>query len=331
MKNYYEILGVDETATQDDIKKAYRQLSKQYHPDVNPEGEERFKEISVAYENIGEENKRAHYDNVRKNPFNGMGGGNNFDFDSIFEQMMGGRSNHRPKAPDKVLSFDITPVDSYFGSKKEIRLQNNVACEPCNGNGGDKKICDTCRGNGFVIQTFGTNMFRQQVQVQCPTCSGHGSILITPCKICRGLGVEPKLEAFMVNLPQNTDNGHFMRLRGKGDYYPNIKQRGDLIIKVNVVNDNDFEKMGDDLVHKVRLSPMDLILNEKLQINHPDGAISINIPDKIDTDIPLRIPNKGYMSENGRGHFYIKMSVVKDKSLNDEVKKKIKLALDHTN
>jgi DnaJ-class molecular chaperone len=89
--------------------------------------------------------------------------------------------------------------------------------------------------------------------------------------------------------------------------------------------------MGDDLVHKVRLSPMDLILNEKLQINHPDGAISINIPDKIDTDIPLRIPNKGYMSENGRGHFYIKMSVVKDKSLNDEVKKKIKLALDHTN
>jgi molecular chaperone DnaJ len=328
MKNYYEILGVDETATQDDIKKAYRQLSKQFHPDVNPDGEDRFKEISEAYENIGDEGKRNNYDNMRKNPFHGMGG-NNFDINSIFEQMMGGRA--KPKAPDKVVNFDITPIDSYFGVKKEVRLQNSLSCDPCNGSGGDKKVCDTCMGNGFVIQTFGTNMFRQQVQVTCPSCQGQGSTLTNPCKSCKGVGAQVKTETFMVNIPQNTDNGDFMRLRGKGDYYPNIKQRGDLIIRVNLVNDKNYEKIGSDLILKMKLNPLQLILDDKLMIEHPDGLLSVKIPEKLDTDVPLRIPSKGYKTENGTGNFYIKLSVSKNENIDEDLKNKIKSILEHVN
>ncbi len=322
MKNYYEILGVEETATQDDIKKAYRKLSKQFHPDVNPAGEERFKEVSEAYENIGDENKRKDYDNRKNNPFAGMSNGG-FDIHSMFEQMMNG-GRQRPKAPDKVVSIQITPIESYHGAKKELRLQNNLPCDPCNGTGGAKKVCNTCQGNGFVIQTFGTNMFRQQIQMQCPTCQGQGSVLLNPCKICNGTAIQTKSEIFMVNTPKSTDNGHFMRMKGKGDYYPNIKQRGDLIIKVDLINDNVFEKVGDDLICKMKLSPLQVLLDEKLLIEHPDGLLSVNMPDRLDTDMPLRIPNKGYKTENGNGHFYIKLSVVKTESLNQESKDKLK-------
>lgn len=328
MKNYYEILGVDEKATQDDIKKAYRKLSKQYHPDVNPGGEEKFKEVSEAYENIGDEQKRMDYDNRKNNPFAGMGNGG-FDIHSMFEQMMGNGRRNRPTAPDKVISFDITPIDSYYGVKKEIKVHNNLTCEPCNGGGGDKKICETCLGNGFVIQTFGTNMFRQQVQTNCPTCQGHGSILINPCNICNGSGVNAKLETFMVTIPQNVDNGDFMRLKDKGDYYPKIKLRGDLIIKINMVNDKNYEKVGMDLVLKIKLTPLQLILDDKLMIEHPDGLLSINIPNKLDTDVPLRIPSKGYKTQNGVGHFYIKLSVSKNENIDEDLKNKIKSILEY--
>jgi len=329
MKNYYEILGVDENATQDDIKKAYRQLSKQFHPDVNPDGEERFKEVSEAYENIGDENKRRDYDNRKNNPFAGMSNGG-FDIHSMFEQMMNG-GRQKPKAPDKVVSIQITPIESYHGAKKEIRLQSNLSCDPCNGTGGNKKICETCKGNGFVIQTFGTNMFSQQIQMQCPTCIGQGSVLMNPCKICNGTATQTKSEIFMFTIPKNTDNGHFMRMRGKGDFYPNIRQRGDLIIKVDMIDDKNYEKVGDDLIFKMKLNPLQLVLDDKLLIEHPDGLLSVNMPDRIDTDTPLRIPNKGYDSNNGKGHFYIKLSVVKTESLDEESKDKLKMVLNHVN
>ena len=117
MKNYYEILGVSETTTQDEIKKAYRKLSKQYHPDVNPDGDEKFKEISEAYENIGEENKRRDYDNKKNNPFTDMGNGS-FDMHSMFEQMMGMNVNRKPKSPDKTIEIEISPIESFTGFEK---------------------------------------------------------------------------------------------------------------------------------------------------------------------------------------------------------------------
>jgi len=327
MKNYYETLGITEQATQEDIKKAYRKLSKQYHPDVNPDGEEKFKEVSEAYENIGEESKRVKYDQMRKNPFANMNGGG-FDINDLFEQMVNGGRQRQPKAPDKVISLNVSSLESYFGSKKEILLNNNLVCDPCAGSGGDKMVCETCKGNGFIIQTLGTNMFTQQFQVTCPSCNGYGAVISNPCKSCNGNGVKQNQERIAIILPQNSDNGDFIRLKGLGDYYPNIKMRGDLIVKVNLINDDKFEKSGKDLVYKITLTPVEYLLNDKMIIEHPDGDLSVNMPETLTTEKPLRIPNKGYKYQDGNGHFYIKLVMEKTKNLDSQQKEKLKSILE---
>jgi molecular chaperone DnaJ len=319
MKNYYDILGIPETATQDDIKKAYRKLSKQYHPDVNPKGEEKFKEVSEAYENIGEETKRNEYDNRRNNPFG------SFDINSMFggafNDMM---RNSTPKAPDKVMDIFITPIESYFGAKKEIELNTFNRCKPCEGTGGEKKICDTCKGHGVVFQVMGTGMFRQQIRMNCPTCNGNGSILLSACGSCFGRGVTQEKETFSVSIPSNVDNGDFMRMKNKGDYHNKLNVRGDLILKVNMLNTDNYEKSGTDLVYHKKVDPISLVINDTMTINHPDGDLMINIPKNMDTDKPLRITNKGYITPNGRGNFYIRVSVQKTDDIDQEIKEKIK-------
>ena len=326
MKNYYEILGVDENATQDDIKKAYRKLSKQYHPDVNPEGEEKFKEISEAYENIGDETKRQEYENRRKNPFGDMGGPG-FDFNSIFEQMMGVR---KPKAPDKTITIEITPEESYFGVKKEIRLFNNVICYPCDGSGGTKRICNTCQGQGVVIQTFGTGMFTQRAQTTCPHCNGSGSLILNVCKSCNGHGVTKKEDHLQVSIPPNVDNGDFLRLQQKGDYHPQTKMFGDLILKVSMVSDGKYQKMGMDLIYNKKIDPLTLLIEDEMLIEHPDGKLSIKVPEILNTEKPLRITNKGYKTPVGNGNFYIKVIVEKESNIDPEIKQKLKDLLKKT-
>ena len=330
MKNYYEILGVNENATQDEIKKSYRKLSKQYHPDVNPEGEENFKEISEAYDNIGDENKRVDYDNRRKNPFHGFGAGGGFDINSIFEQMMnsgGNGQNQRMRVPDKIIEVTLTPFESFFGVKKDIEFVANIKCDPCDGQGGDRKVCPTCNGSGFIIQIFGTGMFRQQIQTNCGTCNGNGSIIIHKCGICNGIGLNQTKEKLNVSIPKNVDNGDFMRVRKKGDYYVQIKDRGDLILKVIMDNNSDFEKINLDLIYKKKLDVTEFFLSETMEVEHPEGKLKINFPESLDTEKPLRIPNKGFIDNNVRGNFYIKLSVKKSNNLKEEQINKIKTIL----
>ena len=325
MKNYYEILGVDENATQDDIKKAYRKLSKQYHPDVNPEGEEKFKDISEAYENIGDPQKRSQYDNMKNNPFAGMGGGGGFDIHDMFEQMMGGgRRQQQPKAPDKVVSLKVNPVDSYFGLKKELNFDVSERCTPCNGSGGERKVCHGCNGQGFVIQVFGTGMFKQRMQSTCNVCNGSGSLIMKACNSCGGRGLTLKKENILITIPANVDNGDFMRVQGKGDFNNQVNMRGDLIIKIELINENGFEKIGMDLIYNKKASPLDVLINDKLDIPHPEGDIRINMPENLDTNVPLRVGGKGYKTPNGNGDLYIKVSVSKDGSISNEIKEKIK-------
>jgi len=323
MKNYYDILGVEETATQDDIKKAYRKLSKQYHPDVNPEGEEMFKDISEAYENIGDSQKRSQYDNMKNNPFAGMGGNGGFDFHNMFEQMMGNR-RPQPKAPDKIFNLRLTPVESYFGAKKELSFDVAEKCNPCNGTGGDRKVCNGCNGQGFIIQVFGTGMFKQRMQSPCNICNGSGTVIMKACNSCGGRGLTVKKENISVSIPANVDNGDFMRVQGKGDFNNQVNMRGDLILKIELVNDGGFEKIGFDLVYNKKATPLELLLNDKLEISHPDGDIRINMPENVDTNVPLRVGGKGYKTPNGNGDFYIKISVNKNGSISEDQKEKIK-------
>lgn len=323
MKDYYKILGVDENITQDELKKLYRQLSKKYHPDVNPEGEEKFKEIVEAYEILGDENKRKDYDFKRKNPFSQMGGGNGFNFNDLFEQMMGG-GRQRTKVPDKIVSLDINCIESYFGVKKDLSINSNIKCEPCDGSGGSKKICDTCKGNGYVIQVFGTGLFMQQIQQQCPTCNGSGSVITKACTICLGNGIIQENQKINVTIPPNVDNGDFLRVQGKGDYFSKTKTYGDLILKINMINIQGFEKIGVDLIYNKKVTPLELIINDDMFIEHPEGGLNIKVPQKLSTDKPLRIINKGYKTPNGTGNFYIKLTVEKNEDLDINIKNKIK-------
>lgn len=319
MKNYYNILGVSETATQDEIKKAYRQLSKQYHPDVNPEGEEKFKEVSEAYENIGEENKRRDYDNRRNNPFANMGGRGDFDFSSVFEEMMGGYQQQRPrKAPDKIITIDITPVESYLGVKKEIKYDYKEICTPCNGDGGESAVCNTCRGVGTLTQRVGNGMFTQIAQTQCPGCFGRGKIILNPCNNCYGQGSIIKNETLLVSIPKNVDNGNFMRAQSKGDFNQNMKLRGDLVMQIRLMNKDGFEKNGDDLIHYLKLNVLDILLQKQIKIPHPEGELLINLPKNINSDKPLRMVKKGYRGDNDSGDFYVKLNITNEIDLPEE-------------
>ena len=329
MKNYYEILGVSENASQDEIKKVYKKLSKQYHPDVNPKGEEKFKEINEAYGVLGDENKRNHYNNQKNNPFSDFGSGD-FDFNSIFEQMMGAKQRpQRPNAPDKVLTIEISPVESFLGVKKEISYERNSECSTCNSTGGEHKTCNNCNGRGVITQKFGTGMFQQLIQTQCPACKGKGQIIVKPCVTCHGGGFTKIVEKLSITIPQNVDNGDFMRVPNKGDYNVNSRTRGDLILKVELSPKDNFEKMGLDLVYYQTLNLNNLLLGDEIILPHPDGQLKIYIPDNFSTDKPLRLINKGYKTQSEIGDFYVKISIVNTLDVSEEVKEKIKNLIKH--
>ncbi len=315
-------MGVSETATQDEIKKAYRQLSKQYHPDVNPNGEEKFKEVAEAYDNIGDDNKRRDYDNRKNNPFANMGG-NGFDFNSIFEQMMGGQRQQRPTAPDKVLNILITPIESFKGVKKDIKYEYFDHCVTCDSSGGDRTVCNTCNGQGFIIQKMGTGMFQQVFQNTCNTCGGNGSIITKPCITCSGNGRIKNVENLVITIPKNVDNGNFMRVAGKGDYNAGVRLRGDLILKVDVNKADNFEKLGMDLIFYKKINALELLSKKQILVPHPDGDLMINIPRNMNSEKPLRLLKKGYRSNDGSGDFYIKVAVTNDYELPEDVQKKL--------
>ena len=319
MKDYYQILGVNKNATQDEIKKAYRKLSKQYHPDVNPEGEDKFKEVVEAYDTLSDENKRKQYDNP--NPF---GGGNPFD---MFNEMMNQkRQRSKPKVKDKILKVTLSPEESYHGVEKEVTYKSKHSCEMCDGTGGDKNMCTTCSGHGVLQQRVGTGFFTQIVETQCPTCRGKGSIVVNPCYNCNGEGSIDKFNTVRINIPKGVDSGDFLRVGGKGDFINGMQ--GDLLIQINMTK-NKYEKVGNDLVLKLELSPIDMILNKVITINHPDGDLQINLPNHVNTDKPLRLKSKGFVTSLGIGDFYVKINVV-NKDLTTEDKDKLKVLLEQT-
>ncbi len=227
MKDFYSILGVNEKASQEEIKKAYRKLSKQFHPDVNPEGADRFKEIAEAYDTIGTESKRQEYDNKKNNPFGGMfngsGGGG---MDDLFSMFNGGfnpfQQRRRQRAPDKVLNVHVTPSESMLGSSKKINYHKKEQCNVCSGNGGKREQCMTCQGRGVVQQQFN---FGGQIHVQthdCPSCKGQGSVLIETCFTCNGNGHKPTFASIDIDIPRSLDNGDFLRVPNAVLLYPEV-------------------------------------------------------------------------------------------------------------
>jgi molecular chaperone DnaJ len=305
MKDYYKILEVEEKASEDDIKKSYRTLSKKYHPDVNPEGAEKFKEIAEAYDVLSDTAKRAQYDNSKNNPYAGS------PFENLFSQMFNQAQRQQPRrksAPDKIIKVDVSPIESYLGSEKIISYMKDNACSVCRGSGGEQQKCGTCGGAGFQIKTFGTGFMIQQVRTVCQTCGGNGYTLVHRCYHCDGRGVKPTTHQLTIKLPNGIDNGQFLKLPDLGDFRNG--DYGDLVIQIELNPKDGFEKINNDLVYNLFLD-LEGIQSDKFLIPHPDGDLNMSAPKIFDSSKPLRLRGKGY---NG-GDMYVKLNVRFEKSI----------------
>jgi molecular chaperone DnaJ len=284
--NYYDILGVNENASQDDIKKKYRKLAKENHPDTGG-NEEKFKKISTAYDVLGDDQKRQQYDQEMKNPF-----GSSQNFNDIFNSMFGDgyNTNQRPVHTTSI-TVNIGTLDSYKGGKHTFSYRRQTSCNPCNGTGGDKKTCNFCNGSGIILKRFGSNGFFQVTQVTCETCQGKGFFMINECFLCNGVGFKVEMKTLDISLPHGVDNGQFLRMTGMGDFKNGIY--GDLIVRVDLKPQNGFTKIDNHLVYGSFLTLEDL-QSGSLEIPHPDGKLNIKLPKTIDTSIPLRVKSKGF-------------------------------------
>jgi molecular chaperone DnaJ len=304
MKDYYKILGVQENSSDDDIKKAYRRLSKEYHPDVNPNGAERFKEIAEAYENIGTREKRDQLKSRQTNPFAGQG------FEDMFRDMFGGGGGGRPRrpsVPDKVVVANITPIQSFKGEDLTINYFRNRGCESCAGSGGNREVCSGCGGYGYHSIVSGSGFFRQEVRQVCKTCNGEGFKLINKCHNCAGSGKKPTAETIRIKLPVGIDDGQFLKLADLGDYHDGIY--GNLVLQIRMMNVDGYEKIGNDLILNYYMD-IDELKNDSIVIKHPSSDLKMDIPIDFDSSKPLRLKGKGY---NG-GDMYVRLHVKFDRS-----------------
>ena len=317
MKNYYQILGVNENSSKDEIKKAYRKLSKQFHPDVNPEGVDKFKEVAEAYDVLSDDTKKGNYDFQRKNPFGGMGG----DFGSMFDIF---NQRRKQRAPDKIVTVNLTPKESMLGSKKNINYQRKEQCQVCYGTGGERRTCQTCLGRGVLQQKFDFMGSTHIQNVKCSSCNGEGSVIVIRCHNCNANGFKIGLNSIEIEIPKSVDDGDFLRIPNSGDYQNNIGI-GDLVIQIRMINDGLTLKIGNNLQMSVKLTPEQLYLKEDIFIEHPEGGIKVKFPDNLNTQIPLRLRNKGFHVSDGRGDCILKFDVDLSKSnLSDDKLNKIK-------
>jgi molecular chaperone DnaJ len=291
-ETYYSVLGVSEEATQDEIKKAYRKLAKENHPDKGGD-EDTFKKISTAYDTIGDENKRKQYDLERKNPFAKMGGKHGQSFQDLYNSMYGNQ-RQETRVHTTNLTIDLGVLESYLSPKKTITYKRKTSCDTCSGTGGDKKTCITCEGSGQIVRQMGNGMFIQMVVTTCPTCSGHGNINTNPCFVCHGSGTKDEMKNIEIKIPHGIDDGQFFKLQGFGDYRNGVF--GDLLVRIKMQKQDNFEKFGNHLVYSVFFD-LDDLKKDSFEIPHPDGNLTVKFPNQIDTSKPLRVKGKGFKME----------------------------------
>ncbi len=358
-RDYYEVLGVTKTASKDDIKKGYRKLAIQYHPDKNPgnkEAEEKFKEATEAYEVLSDDQKRQIYDQYGHAGLEGMGGPGGpggfdpsafqgfedifGDFSGIFENLFGGggggsrrRSGGRSGASQGAsLRYDlqIDFKDAVYGTKAEVQYSRNEACTTCKGTGAaggsGRKVCPTCQGAGQVRRSSG--FF--SIASPCPSCNGEGTIIENPCHDCSGSGVIKKRQKILVTIPPGVDDGKRITIPRQGDAGSNGGPYGDLVVFIRVKGHPSFERSDSDLYCAIPVSITQAALGAEITVAALDGKqLRLKIPAGTQHGKLLRIKEEGVPSANGRkGDLYIKIVVQvptklssKAKSLLEEVSK----------
>lgn len=317
-RDYYEVLGVDKSASADDIKKAYRKLAMKYHPDRNPgdkSAEEKFKEVGEAYEVLSDADKRSRYDsygfagvdpNFNPNAGGGFGGGfggAGFDFGDIFGDFFGGGASSRsasqnaPRRGENVMArLELTFEEAAFGCEKEVSAPRIENCPTCHGTGSaDGKIetCSRCHGTGQeqVVQSF--MGMRMQTATTCSQCGGRGKIIKTPCSTCKGKGKVRKNNRVKVTVPAGIDNGQTLRVRSEGCVGANGGPNGDLLVEVRVKAHETFVRDGYDIRCAVPISFTQAALGAEIQVPTLEGNVSYTIPEGTQTGKEFVIRDKG--------------------------------------
>jgi molecular chaperone DnaJ len=331
-RDYYEILGVARSASNDEIRGAYRRLAKQYHPDVNREdgAEERFKEINEAYAVLSDAERRASYDRFGHAGLKGM----NFDFDfgfgDIFEEFfgfgMGGQRARNAPRRGADLRYDITLdfEEAAFGVEREIEFTRQEKCSVCGGVGAEPGTtpirCSTCNGSGEVRQVRQTFLGSMVNVSTCPTCGGRGETISTPCKNCSGRGLERKQVAKTIPIPAGVDSGTQIRLAGEGEPGVNGGPKGNMYVIVHVKPHRFFRRKNDDVLLDLAVNIAQASLGAEIEVPTLDGEESVSIPAGTQPGKVIKMRGKGipHLNRNGRGDQLIVVSVDIPRSLNPE-------------
>lgn len=349
-RDYYEVLGVEKSASEDELKKAYRKLAKANHPDLHPgdkECEARFKEINEAYEILSDSDKRAKYDqygHAAFDPSQGFGGGGfggfgGFgDFGDIFGDIFGfggfgggaARSNAPQKGSNIRATVNIKFEEAAFGTKKELNITRVEECPDCKGSGcaagTTAEVCPDCKGSGVVKTTQRTPFGVVQSNGPCKKCGGKGKIVHTPCSNCRGMGSIRRQHKVTVGVPQGIDDGQTISLRGLGNMGVNGGPAGDILVTVIVQPHARFEREGTSVYLDQDISFAQAALGDEIEVPTLDGKVKLNIPEGTQTGSVFRIRGKGipYLHGSGRGDQFVSVRVSVPKNLSSAQKEQLR-------
>ena len=360
-KDYYKILGVDKGANKDEIKKAFRKLAHEHHPDKKTGNEEKFKEINEAFQILGDDTKRAQYDQYGSDfeQQGGFGGGMNWndfmrqarssgdfggfsaqggsawggdgiDLGDIFGDIFGGggrRSSRQAKGSDIQVSVELEFREAIFGIEKEIRLTKNNACDVCSGSGAEPgsgtETCSECRGQGQVKRVQQTILGAMQTVVTCQRCQGAGQIPKKVCKHCNGKGVTRTESKYKVKIPAGIADGEMIRLTGKGESAGVGSVAGDLYVRVHVRSEKGYERQGFDIFTNIVISYPQAVLGDKVEIETLEGKKKLIIPEATTSGQKFKLKALGVprLQRSGRGDQYVTVIIDVPKKVSKKAKK----------
>ncbi|MEF8828245.1 MAG: molecular chaperone DnaJ [Haloarcula sp.] len=355
-QDFYEILGVSRDASEDEIKEAYREKAREYHPDVSddPDAEEKFKQAKKAKEVLTDEEKRQMYDQMGHerfeqaekrggagggrggrggmggDPFGGGAGG--FDMQDIFDQFFGGGGrggrggSRRRQGQDLQTRLEIDLEEAYNGATKQLNVTRPETCDDCDGAGhppgADSQTCPECNGQGQTTQVQQTPMGRVQQTTTCRRCDGEGTLYDETCSTCRGNGVVQNDASLEVEIPAGIASGQTLRMEREGAPGEHGGPNGDLLIEVRVRDHPDFERDGDDLQHQQAISFPQAVFGDTITVPTLDGEVEVDVPGGTQSGEVFRLEGKGMprLRRRGQGDLYVQVQVVTPDSLNAEQK-----------
>lgn len=339
---YYDRLGVSKDASQDEIKRAYRKMSKKYHPDINkePGAEEKYKEVQEAYETLSDDQKRAAYDQYGPdgaNGFGGQGGFGGFDggagfggFEDIFSSFFGGGATRNPNAPrqgdDLQYRVNLSFEEAIFGAEKEVHYNREATCKTCSGSGAkpgtNPVTCGRCHGQGVINVDTQTPLGMMRRQVTCDVCHGTGQEIKEPCQTCHGTGHEKQSHKVSVKIPAGVETGQQIRLAGQGEAGFNGGPYGDLFVIINVNPSDKFTRDGSTIYYTLNISFVQAALGDTVEVPTVHGNVEMTIPAGTQTGKTFRLKGKGAPRLRGgsQGDQHVTVKIVTPTKLNDDQK-----------